>query len=201
MSLDCLALIGCLTSLTGHARTAALRRQHSHLAAREESGPLAMPLLDEEAGSGASTRRWQLMYGCLSYVWPDTLPLQVRLCACFLLIVVGRAVNLAVPILYKHVVDVLSAVSTGTSQAPAFWSVFWPWVFWYLVLYFLQGGSGGGGLLNNIRTLLWIPLTQRAYKRVSVDVFRHLLDLDHHFHLRRKTGMGGESDVARQGCM
>ncbi|GFH15036.1 uncharacterized protein HaLaN_11192, partial [Haematococcus lacustris] len=27
-----------------------------------------------------------------------------------------------------------------------------------------------------------------AFRRVSLDVFRHLLDLDHAFHVKRKTG-------------
>lgn len=44
------------------------------------------------------------------------------------------------------------------------------------------------GLLSNLRQLLWIPITQRAYKRVSVDVFEHLLLLDHSYHLKRNTG-------------
>lgn len=33
-----------------------------------------------------------------------------------------------------------------------------------------------------------VPLNQRAFKRVSLDVFSHLLDLDLEFHLHRKTG-------------
>ena len=53
-------------------------------------------------------------------------------------------------------------------------------------------GGSGGGLLNNLRRLLWVPIDQRAYRRVSVDVFGHLLDLDLDYHLHRKTG-------ARQG--
>ncbi len=54
----------------------------------------------------------------------------------------------------------------------------------------VSGGSSGEsvGLLSNCRQLLWIPITQRAFKRVSLDVFHHLLDLDLNFHLHRKTG-------------
>lgn len=56
--------------------------------------------------------------------------------------------------------------------------------------FYCVGSSGGssGGLLNNLRTLLWVPINQRAFKRVSLDVFSHLLDLDLDFHLHRKTG-------------
>lgn len=99
----------------------------------------------------------------------------------------------------------------------------------------LQGSSGKGGILANVRDLLWIPLQQasqqakqapclatfwrcfsalqphwseqhdillnfcpsiprlssplqRACRRVSLDVFAHLLNLDHSFHLGRNTG-------------
>lgn len=53
-----------------------------------------------------------------------------------------------------------------------------------------QGGTGGGsvGLIQNLRSYLWIPVTQRAYKRISVDLFTKMLDLDLSFHLKRKTG-------------
>lgn len=55
-------------------------------------------------------------------------------------------------------------------------------------VYCAGGSSNSGGLLNNVRTLLWVPINQRAFKRVSLDVFGHLLDLDLEFHLHRKTG-------------
>ncbi len=65
-----------------------------------------------------------------------------------------------------------------------------PWILVYLGLYLLQGGGGSGvvGLLSNTRAYLWIPVTQSAYRRVSTELFAHLLDLDHSFHLHRKTG-------------
>ncbi len=42
--------------------------------------------------------RWQLMYGTLKYLWPDDLGLKTRLVACFVFLVIGRAVNLAVSV-------------------------------------------------------------------------------------------------------
>jgi hypothetical protein len=36
-------------------------------------------------------------------------------------------------------------------------------------------------------SLLWYA-PQAAFRRISLDVFGHLLDLDHAFHLHRKTG-------------
>lgn len=60
----------------------------------------------------------------------------------------------------------------------------------YLGALFFQGGGGGGitGFINNVRSYLWIPVSQDAYRRISLAVFAHVLDLDLSFHLKRKTG-------------
>lgn len=76
---------------------------------------------------------------------------------CFVLIMLGRVVNLGVPLVFKRVVDTLSAVTAHVSKEGAastlralcglggdppsftFWDVFLPWVAAYLALYFLQG--------------------------------------------------------------
>ncbi|GFR40137.1 hypothetical protein Agub_g693, partial [Astrephomene gubernaculifera] len=69
-------------------------------------------------------------------------------------------------------------------------SLVWPWVALYLGAVFFQGGAGGGivGFINNVRSYLWIPVSQDAYRRISIRVFDHVMSLDLSFHLRRKTG-------------
>ena len=44
-----------------------------------------------------------------------------------------------------------------------------PWVLAYMVAYFFQGGTGGGavGLITNLRSYLWIPISQNSYRRVA----------------------------------
>ncbi len=44
--------------------------------------------------------------------------------------------------------------------------LFYPVVLLYLGAVFLQGGSGAGsiGILNNLRSYFWIPITQDAYR-------------------------------------
>ena len=63
--------------------------------------------------------------------------------------------------------------------------VFFPYVALYLGASFLQGGAGTGssGLLNNLRTWLWYPISQDAYRTIALDLFSHVLDLDLKFHL------------------
>ena len=42
-----------------------------------------------------------------------------------------------------------------------------PWVLAYMTASFFQGGSGGGavGLISNLRSYLWIPISQNSYRR------------------------------------
>jgi ATP-binding cassette subfamily B (MDR/TAP) protein 6 len=83
-------------------------------------------------------------------------------------------------------VNVLS--SAQDSALTAFWTIFYPWAFFYLGAVFLRGGSGSEGLLANVRDICWIPINQAAFRRISTDVFGHLLALDLNFHVHRKTG-------------
>lgn len=61
------------------------------------------------------------------YVWPESHPLQLRLVACFLLVLAERCVNLAVPVLYKHMVDDLGSAAAAVADNSG------------------GGGSGAGG--------------------------------------------------------
>lgn len=49
------------------------------------------------------------------YVWPTTGILRTRLAACFILVMAERAINLAAPISFKHMVEVLSNVATDAA--------------------------------------------------------------------------------------
>lgn len=69
-------------------------------------------------------------------------------------------------------------------------SVFrWDWVLIYVAFKFLQGGGTGGmGLLNNLRSFLWIKISQFTTREIEVELFRHLHSLSLKWHLNRKTG-------------
>lgn len=56
--------------------------------------------------------------------------------------------------------------------------VFYPFVLFYMVAAFLQGGAGtaSNGLLNNLRQFLWIPITQDAYRSVTSYCLELLFD-------------------------
>lgn len=53
----------------------------------------------------------------------------------------------------------------------------------------LQGiGVGGSGLLNSLRSFLWIRVSQYTTKEVSIRLFGHLHGLSLKWHLSKKTG-------------
>ena len=157
---------------------------------------------DAEAGGRKKrkrTRSWVALVGIAArYMWPTEFWLQIRAGVCVILIIALRLLNLGVPITYKKVIDEFSKLTSLThppeGEQPGsvpFSQAFLPWVLAWLTLYFLQGGGGGGGavgLLSNIRSYLWIPIGQATFRRASLDIFTHVLAMDHHFHLHRKTG-------------
>ncbi|XP_066149346.1 ATP-binding cassette sub-family B member 6-like isoform X2 [Euwallacea fornicatus] len=102
---------------------------------------------------------------------------------CFVLLGIGRAANLLIPLYNKKIVDSL----TETSSHPLEFR--WDWILTYVALKFMQGGGGGGiGFLNNLRSFLWIRVQQYTTKEVQVELFRHLHSLSLRWHLNRKTG-------------
>jgi len=119
----------------------------------------------------------------LPFVWPKKfVSLQVRVVFCFLLLAAGRVVNVYVPILYKLLVDSLTPVD----GQPLFQ---WQLVLIYVGVKFLQGGGTGGvGLLNNLRTFLWISVQQYTTRETEVELFNHLHHLSLRWHLGKKTG-------------
>jgi len=134
-------------------------------------------------------KNWLILLGIsLKYVWPASRLLRLRAVSCIFLVVLLRLLNLAVPYAYKTVIDHFS-ISTQSSQSLPMETLLVPVAIW-LALSFAQGGAGGGtvGILPNLRQYLWIRISQDAYRRISLDIFSHVLALDHNFHLHRRTG-------------
>lgn len=86
---------------------------------------------------------------------------------------------------YSYISIVDSMIDDGTSKL----SFRWDWIVIYVLFKFLQGGGTGGmGLLNNLRSFLWIRIQQYTTREVEVELFRHLHSLSLRWHLGRKTG-------------
>jgi hypothetical protein len=130
----------------------------------------------EERAEGSVKQRTGTTFGNLKtrakmlwpFIWPrKNLTLQIHVLLCLGLLIIGRVVNLYVPLSYKAVVDKLTP-SHGASPDNATMLVSgwhlddvwgtqgpkvpfpWPQILIYVALNFLSG-SGGVGMLNNLR--------------------------------------------------
>lgn len=118
------------------------------------------------------------------YLWPSESPfLQLLAILCVVFLLLGRLVNIAVPVTLGKIVDHLSdgenAGGIGASLS----------VWWLIGGYaFLKCLQGSGGFLAVAQNYAWLPLQQYSDRSMSTMAFRHLLDLSMAFHAKRKTG-------------
>jgi len=135
------------------------------------------------ASQGSTWRGfWRKLMKLLPYMWPKNSPLlQLKVMLCVLLMVMLRVTNVFVPIYYKNIVNSLTNLSQSNS---------WPWVevLLWVILKLMQGGGMGQGLLNNLRSYLWITVQQFTTLEIQVGLFKHLHSLSLRWHTSRKTG-------------
>eukprot|EP00043_Microstomoeca_roanoka_P013838 m.136026 g.136026 ORF g.136026 m.136026 type:complete len:877 (-) comp15861_c0_seq2:159-2789(-) len=121
-------------------------------------------------------------------IWPFLWPkgnwrLQARVLVCVILLVSGRVINLYVPVSYKRIVDKLTPSDEHTITFPL------KEILVYVMLRFLNGGGAGSmGLLNNLRSFLWVAVDCYTSRVSRVNTFEHLHSLSLRWHLSRKTG-------------
>ena len=126
---------------------------------------------------------WEYLRGYslfFPYLWPaKSLRLQIMFVICFILVMLGRAVNVLVPIQVGIITDTLSGEYGENLGVP------WGQICVYILYRLLQGSNG---LLGAIRATLWIPISQYSYQELSTASFEHVHGLSLDFHLSKKTG-------------
>ncbi|HMX69499.1 MAG TPA: ABC transporter ATP-binding protein/permease [Accumulibacter sp.] len=95
----------------------------------------------------------------------------------------AKLANVSVPLIFKQMIDRLS----GSEQALALPVLL-------LILYGCLRFSTS--LFTELREILFARVTQRAVRRIALEVFRHLHELSLRFHLQRQTG-GVSRDIER----
>ncbi|CAO1637770.1 unnamed protein product [Sympodiomycopsis kandeliae] len=117
------------------------------------------------------------------YLWPkSSIKLQLLALLAMTFLILGRLVNLAVPLTLGRIVDHLA--DTKKDDNTKTWSVWWL-IAGYGLLKSLQGS---GGLISAAQAFSLMPLRQYSDRQMSLMAFRHLLDLSMSFHTKRKTG-------------
>ncbi|MES1911818.1 MAG: hypothetical protein MHM6MM_004191 [Cercozoa sp. M6MM] len=117
-----------------------------------------------------------------AHLWPKDDPsVRARVSGALGLILGANLVNVAVPQLFKHAVDTLTAldaatVATGAAAAPTLALLGW------------GAARTLHAALNESRSALFASVTQRGVRELAKDVFNHILHLDMSWHLDRQTG-------------
>lgn len=126
---------------------------------------------------------WEYLKGYslfFPYLWPSkSVRLQIVVLVCFVLVVLQRVVNIAVPLQIGTVTNELSNKDGKTPGMP------WLSISLLIVFKFLQGTSG---ILGAVRSVLWIPISQYSYKALTTASFEHVHGLSLDFHLGKRTG-------------
>ena len=110
-------------------------------------------------------------------LWPADAPgLRARVAGAFGLVIAAKLVAVQIPFFYKAVVDGLDAGADQAAALPV------------MVLLAYGGARLASALFTNLREAVFARVAQRAGRRLSLRVFRHLFELPLQFHLERRTG-------------
>src|SRR5262245_7819206 len=122
---------------------------------------------------------WQALGTLLPYLWEY----KWRVAVALVCLVTAKLANVGVPLVMKEVVDNLDPSLQIVAVPVALLAI-------YGVLRFSTT------LFQELRDVVFIRVTQRAVRRVALNVFRHLHSLSLRFHLNRQTG-GMTRDIER----
>ena len=115
----------------------------------------------------------------LPYLWEY----RVRVLLAMSLLIAGKVAGVGIPMLLKQIVDHL-----GSKAAPLTVPV------GLLLAYGLLRLAST--MFSDLRDIVFAKVTQRAIRRIGLEVFRHLHGLSLRFHLERQTG-GVTRDIER----
>jgi len=122
---------------------------------------------------------WQTIRALLPYLWEY----RLRVTLAVLCLVGAKGAQVAVPLVMKRIVDALDPRTTALYVPLAL-----------LVVYGILRLSTTA--FQELREFLFAKVTQRAVRKIALEVFRHLHALSLRFHLARQTG-GLTRDVER----
>ncbi len=147
------------------------------MAAHHSAAPLPAPV--ERNVPRTQRGDWATMRTLLPYLWEY----KGRVVAALACLVLAKVANVGVPVLLKEIVDSLDQ-RTALLAVP----------FALLVAYGALRLSTT--LFTELREFFFARVTQRAVRKIALEVFRHLHALSLRFHLHRQTG-GLTRDVER----
>jgi ATP-binding cassette subfamily B protein len=120
----------------------------------------------------------------LRIIWPYLMEHRDRVLLALGCLVLAKLGNVIGPFILKYIVDALDSDKSKLIAAP-------------IALVFAYGLARFSNiLLGEIRDTIFGRVTERAMRKIGLEVFRHLHRLDLDFHLNRRTG-GLSRDIER----
>jgi ABC-type transport system involved in Fe-S cluster assembly fused permease/ATPase subunit len=132
-----------------------------------------------ESPSSSRVREWRVVPMLLPYL----MEYKARVVVALVFLVTAKLANVSVPLVLKEIVDRLTPNQAILALPLAL-----------LVAYGALRLSTT--LFAELRDLVFVRVTQRAIRRIALNVFRHLHALSLRFHLERQTG-GVSRDIER----
>ena len=137
----------------------------------------------------------QTLKTLIPYLWPrDDREVRLRVVIAFLFLILSKVTNVYMPIIYKQIIDLMTAGSNIIENTDAATLVF-------IVPTGLILAYGGARILTvvfaEIREAVFVSVTQLSMRRVAIKTFQHLHALSMRFHMQRQTG--GLSRVIERG--
>ncbi|KAK3806264.1 MAG: P-loop containing nucleoside triphosphate hydrolase protein [Benniella sp.] len=127
----------------------------------------------QEERANAFQDFWPKIKRLIPFVYPkDDIWLQFLIFVTFVFLILGRVVNLLIPIQTNRIVSRLS-----TDSSFDVWGILF-----YAFLRYLQN------LIIGLRGWTWIPIEQYSNSTLTIRFFEHVHNLSLEFHLHRKTG-------------
>jgi ATP-binding cassette subfamily B protein len=139
----------------------------------------SLPLPAEKNVPRTARGDWQTIRTLLPYLWEY----RLRVSAAVLCLIGAKSAQVAVPLIMKRIVDALDPRTAALYVPLAL-----------LVVYGILRLSTTA--FTELREFLFAKVTQRAVRKIALQVFRHLHALSLRFHLARQTG-GLTRDVER----
>ncbi|MBI5430938.1 MAG: ABC transporter ATP-binding protein/permease [Nitrosomonadales bacterium] len=129
--------------------------------------------------SNTNRADWQTIRSLLPYLWE----FKWRVIVAMSLLVFSKLANVSVPLVLKEIIDAMDKTKS-VLMVPVFLIV----AYGLLRLF--------STLFGELRDAVFAKVTQRAIRRVALQVFEHLHSLSLRFHLDRQTG-GVSRDIER----
>lgn len=145
------------------------------------------------ATNGAGITGKQIIRQLIKYTWPKDRPdIKGRVIIALGLLITGKILSVQAPLLFKNVIDYLNDNLPRRQDGEKLLNVddTRTAILTMACTLILSYGAAraGSSLFNELRNTVFANVAGRSIKRVSVNVFSHLHQLDLGYHLNRQTG-------------